>query len=124
MALPPPSSEVGEAKSGAADSDARFSALAPRNISFAATEGSRRIESATRVASGKPAARTPMSRPPGPNAGDLTLESLGLPGSVAGYFRETKRIERLYPWQAECLSLDGVFDHRENLVYCAPTSGG
>ena len=31
---------------------------------------------------------------------------------------------RLYNWQAECLSLEGVRTGRKNLVYCAPTSGG
>ena len=30
----------------------------------------------------------------------------------------------LYPWQAECLSSDGLLDAGRNVVYCAPTSGG
>ena len=38
--------------------------------------------------------------------------------------REVKKITHLYPWQAECLALEGVSQHRADLVYCAPTSGG
>lgn len=52
------------------------------------------------------------------------LESLGLPHPLLQYYLVEKKISHLYPWQAECLSLDGVSDHRSNLVYCAPTSGG
>jgi DNA polymerase theta len=32
-------------------------------------------------------------------------------------------VGRLYDWQVECLSQEGVMDGR-NLVYSAPTSGG
>ena len=55
---------------------------------------------------------------------DGLIESLGLPKCVESYYREVKKITRLYPWQRECLSLTGVFNHQSNLVYCAPTSGG
>ncbi|KAI8918529.1 hypothetical protein DFJ77DRAFT_298418 [Powellomyces hirtus] len=33
-------------------------------------------------------------------------------------------ITSLYPWQAECLQLDGVLAGSRNLLYSAPTSGG
>jgi DNA polymerase theta len=52
------------------------------------------------------------------------LGSLGLPEPIVQYYLKAKKISRLYPWQAECLALEGVSDHRANLVYCAPTSGG
>ena len=40
---------------------------------------------------------------------------------VQGYARNGVR--RMYEWQLECLSVPGVLNG-ENLVYCAPTSGG
>ena len=55
---------------------------------------------------------------------DDSIASVGLPEATVRYFREVKRVERLYPWQRACLGLDGVLDHSSNLVYRAPTSGG
>ncbi|PAA69178.1 hypothetical protein BOX15_Mlig016884g1, partial [Macrostomum lignano] len=45
------------------------------------------------------------------------------PDEVAQKYREMG-IERLLPWQAECLGLPGVLDGASNLVYSAPTSAG
>ncbi|KAF8469086.1 hypothetical protein BDZ91DRAFT_721697 [Kalaharituber pfeilii] len=33
-------------------------------------------------------------------------------------------IERMHQWQADCLSLPGLFQGEKNLVYTAPTSAG
>ena len=66
----------------------------------------------------------PSAAPPRVAAPDDSIASVGLPDATVRYFREVKRVERLYPWQRACLGLDGVFDHTSNLVYCAPTSGG
>ena len=62
--------------------------------------------------------------PPANRCDDDSIASVGLPDATVEYFRKIKRVERLYPWQRACLGLEGVFDHRSNLVYCAPTSGG
>ena len=60
----------------------------------------------------------------GATTAESLLETLGLPPDVVRYYRDAKRIERLYPWRlAGVPSLEGVFDPRANLVYCAPTSG-
>ena len=66
----------------------------------------------------------PSAAPQRVAAPDDSIASVGLPDATVRYFREVKRVERLYPWQRACLGLDGVFDHTSNLVYCAPTSGG
>ena len=44
-------------------------------------------------------------------AGRPRIANSGLPDATVRYFREVKRVERLYPWQRACLGLDGVFDH-------------
>lgn len=59
-----------------------------------------------------------MSQPTPPRA----LSALGLPDVVVHAYNACG-IRELYPWQAECLAVEGVRDGR-NLVYCAPTSGG
>ena len=123
----PASRGVDPPSSASASGASRFSALAPRNISFAAASHhapTPRATPATPSGAINAVAHTPSSRAAEPPRPNLSLESLGLPPDVARYYRDAKRIERLYPWQAECLSLEGVFDHRANLVYCAPTSGG
>lgn len=33
-------------------------------------------------------------------------------------------IEQMYPWQAECLGMDGLLAGENNVVYTAPTSAG
>lgn len=62
-----------------------------------------------------------------------TMDSNGLSRDVAWYIDDEDMTsalkaadvpQALYPWQAECLSSPGVLDRGENLVYCAPTSGG
>ena len=123
----PASRGVDAATSASASGASRFSALAPRNISFAAASHhvpNPRAIPATPSGSVDAVPHTPSSLAAVPLRRNLSLETLGLPPDVARYYRDAKRIERLYPWQAECLSLEGVFDHRANLVYCAPTSGG
>eukprot|EP00927_Polykrikos_kofoidii_P021323 TRINITY_DN20209_c0_g1_i2.p1 TRINITY_DN20209_c0_g1~~TRINITY_DN20209_c0_g1_i2.p1 ORF type:complete len:1747 (-),score=230.84 TRINITY_DN20209_c0_g1_i2:568-5808(-) len=52
----------------------------------------------------------------------LGIADHGLPAAIANSYVE-QGISRLYPWQAECLAVEGVASGR-NLVYCAPTSGG
>ncbi|KAG5462045.1 MAG: hypothetical protein BJ554DRAFT_5672 [Olpidium bornovanus] len=46
-----------------------------------------------------------------------------LPPAVVESYK-TLGMEEMYPWQAECLSLEGVLDGNRNLVYSAPTSAG
>ena len=65
-----------------------------------------------------------VAPPPVAAPDDDSIASVGLPEATVRYFREIKRVERLYPWQRACLGLEGVLDHSSNLVYCAPTSGG
>uniref|UniRef100_A0A914VNS9 DEAD/DEAH box helicase domain-containing protein n=1 Tax=Plectus sambesii TaxID=2011161 RepID=A0A914VNS9_9BILA len=48
--------------------------------------------------------------------------SLGLPSALVDSYANGG-LRRLFPWQAECLSLDGVLNGH-NLVYSAPTSAG
>ncbi|XP_074565054.1 helicase and polymerase-containing protein TEBICHI [Curcuma longa] len=45
-----------------------------------------------------------------------------LPSEVCSIYMK-KGISKLYPWQVECLLIDGVLERR-NLVYCATTSAG
>ncbi|XP_057854248.2 helicase and polymerase-containing protein TEBICHI isoform X1 [Cryptomeria japonica] len=45
-----------------------------------------------------------------------------LPDKICEIYAK-KGITKLYPWQVECLQLDGVLERR-NLVYCASTSAG
>ncbi|EOA15743.1 hypothetical protein CARUB_v10006788mg [Capsella rubella] len=48
--------------------------------------------------------------------------STWLPSEVCSVYNK-KGIFKLYPWQVECLQVDGVLQKR-NLVYCASTSAG
>ncbi|CAN6826846.1 unnamed protein product, partial [Brassica oleracea] len=48
--------------------------------------------------------------------------STWLPSEVGSVYNK-KGISKLYPWQVECLQVDGVLEKR-NLVYCASTSAG
>ncbi|KAF8080568.1 hypothetical protein N665_0934s0009 [Sinapis alba] len=48
--------------------------------------------------------------------------STWLPSEVCSVYNK-KGITKLYPWQVECLQVDGVLEKR-NLVYCASTSAG
>ena len=72
--------------------------------------------------------------PPIPGKG-LSVRPLDLTSylspHIAGPYLEAKKMRRLHKWQAACLTSYGtdhvlsVLDHRgDNLVYCAPTSGG
>ncbi|XP_059460849.1 helicase and polymerase-containing protein TEBICHI isoform X2 [Corylus avellana] len=45
-----------------------------------------------------------------------------LPSEICSIYRK-RGILKLYPWQVECLQMDGVLQRR-NLVYCASTSAG
>ncbi|XP_065622903.1 helicase and polymerase-containing protein TEBICHI isoform X1 [Quercus suber] len=62
-------------------------------------------------------ASTPSSFVPLDNRLDLNR---WLPSEVCGIYRK-KGISKLYPWQVDCLQVDGVLQRR-NLVYCASTS--
>ncbi|RZC90345.1 hypothetical protein C5167_031057 [Papaver somniferum] len=53
--------------------------------------------------------------------GFLELSSW-LPPELCGIYVK-KGISKLYPWQVDCLKVDGVLQRR-NLVYCASTSAG
>ncbi|XP_057957397.1 helicase and polymerase-containing protein TEBICHI isoform X2 [Malania oleifera] len=64
-------------------------------------------------------ASTPSSFPPPRDRLDL---SNWLPSEVCSIYRKSG-ISKLYPWQVDCLQVDGVL-HRRNLVYCASTSAG
>ncbi|KAL0698098.1 hypothetical protein Bca4012_054220 [Brassica carinata] len=55
------------------------------------------------------------------NKDGLSLSSW-LPSEVCSVYNK-KGISKLYPWQVECLQVDGVLQKR-NLVYCASTSAG
>ncbi|KAG7540631.1 Helicase superfamily 1/2 ATP-binding domain [Arabidopsis thaliana x Arabidopsis arenosa] len=48
--------------------------------------------------------------------------STWLPSEICSVYNK-KGISKLYPWQVECLQVDGVLQKR-NLVYCASTSAG
>lgn len=50
------------------------------------------------------------------------FQSLGVPAEIAKTY-ERIGLRSLYPWQAECLYTTSVL-RGNNLVYCAPTSGG
>jgi len=71
-------------------------------------------------------ASNPAPAPAGESAADvdekLRLEHYGIPLSICNQYKQTGLVE-LYPWQRECLATEGVLDG-QNLVYCAPTSGG
>ncbi|GAA0144171.1 DNA-directed DNA polymerase [Lithospermum erythrorhizon] len=45
-----------------------------------------------------------------------------LPSEICSVYKK-KGILKLYPWQVDCLQVDGVLNNR-NLVYCASTSAG
>ncbi|KAJ7966000.1 helicase and polymerase-containing protein TEBICHI [Quillaja saponaria] len=45
-----------------------------------------------------------------------------LPSDICNIYRK-RGISKLYPWQVDCLQVDGVLQRR-NLVYCASTSAG
>ncbi|XP_024930711.1 helicase and polymerase-containing protein TEBICHI isoform X3 [Ziziphus jujuba] len=51
----------------------------------------------------------------------LNLDSW-LPSEICSIYKK-KGILKLYPWQVDCLQVDGVLQRR-NLVYCASTSAG
>ena len=51
------------------------------------------------------------------------LASWHLPAPILNYYAR-KGIERLFDWQAECLSRHGVLSSARNLLYSAPTSAG
>ncbi|GLU01406.1 hypothetical protein SLE2022_187150 [Rubroshorea leprosula] len=51
----------------------------------------------------------------------LSLKSW-LPSEICSIYKR-KGISELYPWQVDCLQVDGVLQRR-NLVYCASTSAG
>jgi len=54
---------------------------------------------------------------------DIALHSLQLPESFLRYLNK-KGIKKLYEWQSDALNMPGVLTHGQNIVYCAPTSGG
>eukprot|EP00931_Biecheleriopsis_adriatica_P092095 TRINITY_DN6591_c0_g2_i1.p1 TRINITY_DN6591_c0_g2~~TRINITY_DN6591_c0_g2_i1.p1 ORF type:complete len:2016 (-),score=351.16 TRINITY_DN6591_c0_g2_i1:69-6116(-) len=58
----------------------------------------------------------------GENVLSSEIDAQQLPEAVVQAYKN-RGINRLYDWQAECLSCPGVGEGR-NLVYCAPTSGG
>ncbi|XP_052209368.1 helicase and polymerase-containing protein TEBICHI isoform X2 [Diospyros lotus] len=62
---------------------------------------------------------TPSSFVPSNNRLDL---SHWLPFELCSMYNK-KGISKLYPWQVDCLQVDGVLQKR-NLVYCASTSAG
>eukprot|EP00906_Rhabdomonas_costata_P003286 RCo005025 len=51
------------------------------------------------------------------------LENWGLPRQVVEVY-EQLGVRRLFEWQRACLEEDAVTVKGENLIYCAPTSGG
>ncbi|PKU62051.1 helicase and polymerase-containing protein TEBICHI isoform X1 [Dendrobium catenatum] len=53
---------------------------------------------------------------------DYLQLSSWLPSELVGVYSK-KGITKLYPWQVDCLRVDGVLERR-NLVYCASTSAG
>ena len=53
----------------------------------------------------------------------IPLHSLHLPESFVKYLQR-KGIKKLYDWQSDVLNTPGVLTHGQNIVYCAPTSGG
>ncbi|XP_074287036.1 helicase and polymerase-containing protein TEBICHI [Silene latifolia] len=64
-------------------------------------------------------AGTPSSSMPLEDRLDL---SNWLPPSICNIYKR-RGIAKLYPWQVDCLQVDGVLQKR-NLVYCASTSAG
>ena len=82
----------------------------------------------------------PLKQPPHPPTHPLlqstsssaeppaSLEELfrlwGLDAALRRYHGRSLGIDRLYPWQAECLALPGVAAGERDLLYFAPTSGG
>ncbi|KAM1247252.1 hypothetical protein TB2_043362 [Malus domestica] len=64
-------------------------------------------------------ASTPSSSMPLKDRLDLNS---WLPPEICSIYRK-KGISKLYPWQVDCLQVDGVLQRR-NLVYCASTSAG
>jgi superfamily II RNA helicase len=54
----------------------------------------------------------------------LMLSSWGIPQTIISAYRK-RGIEKLFPWQVECLMIDNAAPLRgNNLIYSAPTSGG
>ena len=53
----------------------------------------------------------------------IPLHSLHLADSFMKYLHR-KGIKKLYDWQSDVLNTPGVLTHGQNIVYCAPTSGG
>lgn len=47
----------------------------------------------------------------------------GLPSEVVSAY-ESRGLVRMFPWQVQCLTLEGVLSSGANLVYSAPTSAG
>ncbi|XP_057525105.1 helicase and polymerase-containing protein TEBICHI isoform X3 [Amaranthus tricolor] len=64
-------------------------------------------------------ATTPSSYMPLKDGLDI---SNWLPSAICNIYKR-KGIAKLYPWQVDCLQIDGVLEKR-NLVYCASTSAG
>ncbi|CAD6343940.1 unnamed protein product [Miscanthus lutarioriparius] len=77
------------------------------------------IDSKSKFASEEVEASTPTSSIP---LKDHSKLSSWLPPELCAMYMK-KGISELYPWQVECLLVEGVLDKR-NLVYCASTSAG
>ncbi|XP_021301541.1 helicase and polymerase-containing protein TEBICHI isoform X4 [Sorghum bicolor] len=77
------------------------------------------VDSKSKFASEEVEARTPSSSIP---LKDQSKLSSWLPPELCAMYMK-KGISELYPWQVECLLVEGVLDKR-NLVYCASTSAG
>ncbi|AQK40089.1 Helicase and polymerase-containing protein TEBICHI [Zea mays] len=91
------------------------------NKSLAAYSNNRKtwIDSKSKVASQEVEASTPTSSIP---LKDHSKISSWLPPDLCAIYMK-KGISELYPWQVECLLVEGVLGKR-NLVYCASTSAG
>eukprot|EP00116_Pleurobrachia_bachei_P000092 sb/3460354/ len=65
----------------------------------------------------------PSPSPPSVPREQCELSRWGLPGPILAKYQEMG-VTHMFPWQAECLSQEGVLSGGRNLVYCAPTSAG